>query len=215
MASQKERVPEATVARLSEYLRCMRRLEADGQEITSSAEIERLTGINAAQFRKDLSYFGEFGRPGLGYNVCLLRKMLSRIMGLERKLRAVIIGAGNLGSSLLGYPGFRAHGFLIEGIFDNDPNKIGRTVWSRRIRDIADLAPFVRQHNVSIAIIAVPAASAQHVANQVVEAGIKAIVNFAPIKITVGEDIAVRHVDLTRELEILAYYLPTGTPLEK
>jgi len=204
-------VPEATVARLSEYLRCMRRLEADGQEITSSAEIERLTGINAAQFRKDLSYFGEFGRPGLGYNVRHLRKMLSRIMGLERKLRAVVIGAGNLGSSLLGYPGFRSHGFLLEGIFDNDPNKIGRTVWSRKIQDIADFEAFVRERNVSIAIIAVPAASAQRVAKLAVAAGIKAILNFAPVKIVVGEDVAVRNVDLTRELEILAYYLPSGT----
>ena len=208
MVSPKGRVPEATVARLSVYLRAVRRMEADGQETTSSADIERLTGINAAQFRKDLSYFGEFGRPGLGYDVSHLHDMLRHIMGLDQVVRAVIVGAGNLGAALLGYPGLRAHGFVIEGIFDNNWNKIGRRIWDQSILDIADISQFAQEHDVNIAILTVPAAAAQSVADKVVAASIRAILNFAPTKITGPEDVAIRQVDLTQELEMLAYHLP-------
>jgi redox-sensing transcriptional repressor len=209
---RKGRVPEASVARLSQYLRCVRRLAEQGRETTSSAEIEQLTGINAAQFRKDLSYFGEFGRPGLGYNVAHLHATLRRIMGLDEAVRAVIVGAGNLGSALLGYPGFREHGFIIEGVFDSNGNKIGREIAGRQVMDIADLSRFVRERHIGVAILTVPAAAAQSVANRLVSAGVKAILNFTPVKIIAPGDVAVRHVDLTQELEVLAYYLPAALP---
>ncbi len=193
--------------RLALYLRCLEECEGEGQETISSAEIERLTGIAAGQVRKDLSYFGEFGKPGLGYDVLSLRERIAAIMNLDRHQPVVIIGAGNLGMALIGYLGFRRSGFPIVGLFDVDPAKIGRRVGGQDVEDVEDLAEQCKTSGATIGIIATPAAAAQEAADRLVAAGITAILNFAPARVTVREGIRIRTVDLTQELQILSYYL--------
>jgi len=193
--------------RLALYLRCLEECEGEGQETISSAEIERLTGIAAGQVRKDLSYFGEFGKPGLGYEVLSLRERIAAIMNLDRHQPVVILGAGNLGMALIGYLGFQRSGFPIVGLFDNDPAKIGRRISGQEIEAVEHLADRCKAGGVTIGIIATPAGAAQEAADRMVAAGITAILNFAPARVTVREGIRIRTVDLTKELQILSYYL--------
>ncbi len=202
-------VPEPTVVRLSGYLRALTRLDAEEVERASSAVIGQRVGVHPAQVRKDLSYFGEFGRPGLGYGVADLRAHLARIMHADREQRVVVAGIGHLGSALLGYKGFAARGFRIVGAFDNDPSKIGMRIGPHLIQDIRDLPHVVRELGVAIGVLSLPADGAQQVARLMAEAGVRAILSFAPTQISVPAGIAVRNVDVTRELEVLAYYLPT------
>ncbi len=201
------RIPEPAVSRLSLYLRCLRRLAKEGVRTISSAEMDRRCGIAAAQIRKDLSYFGEFGRSGIGYEVQHLLARLTELMHLDRQHRVVIVGAGNLGSALAGYSGFVLSPFRVVGIFDSDPAKIGQTLWDVEIMDVTRLPEFNQQLQADIGMIAVPAVAAQEGANLLVQAGIRAILNFAPRSIQAPADIVVRNVDLTRELEILCYYI--------
>jgi redox-sensing transcriptional repressor len=191
------RAPDPTVSRLSLYLRCLRRLVKEGVGTISSAEMEIRCGIAAVQIRKDLSYFGEFGRPGVGYEVQHL---------LARLHRVVIVGAGNLGSALAGYSGFVLSPFRVVGIFDNNFNKIGRRLWELEILDVQRLAKANKELKANMGLIAVPADAAQEAADLLVKAGIRAILNFAPRMIEVPEGVALRHVDLTRELEVLCYF---------
>ena len=200
--------PEPTIGRLVVYLRFLRRALQEGQRTVSSAEIEKRTGISSGQVRKDLSYFGEFGKPGLGYAVEPLLDGLRQIMNLEQERRFVIVGAGNLGSALAGYGGFRESGFRLAAIFDNNYNKIGRKLWEHEILDIARLPEIIAEERVEIGLITTPAEAAQEVAVQMAQAGIKAILNFAPARIALPKPAVVRHVDLTRELEVLCYFLP-------
>ncbi len=212
MAPGLARVPEPTLARLSRYLRCLRELSAQGVRTISSAQMESRLGVLSAQIRKDLSYFGEFGKPGIGYDVQHLLGRLTEIMQLDREQRAVIIGAGNLGAALVGYTGFGRSPFRIVGIFDNNFSKIGRMLWNLEIRDIQTLAQVNEELQATIGIIAVPAEAAQEAANALVEAGIRAILNFAPAQITASSCIVVRNVDFLRELEILSYHLDRLPP---
>jgi len=168
--------------------------------------MERSCGIAAVQIRKDLSYFGEFGRPGIGYEVQDLLTRLTQIMHLDRQHRVVIVGAGNLGSALAGYSGFVLSPFRVAGIFDNNFNKIGRQLWDLEILDVQRLAKANKELKASIGMVAVPADAAQEAVDLLVKAGIRAILNFAPAIIEVPEGVALRHVDLTRELEVLSYF---------
>lgn len=203
-----EQVSELTTNRLSVYLRCLTELEAQGVRTVSSQSLAEQFHLNAAQIRKDLAYFGEFGVRGVGYYVRDLKRHLRQILGLDRRLRVAIIGAGNLGFALADYPGFRQEGFEITAMFDNQKEKIGYTTRSGvPIHDIAELRKFVRRDGVSIAVIAVPASSAQKVADMVTAAGIKAILNFSPGTLQVPEDVKLKSVDLTVSLESLSFYL--------
>ncbi len=206
--SSAEQVSELTTNRLSVYLRCLTELEAQGVRTVSSQSLAEQFHLNAAQIRKDLAYFGEFGVRGVGYYVRDLKRHLRQILGLDRRLRVAIVGAGNLGFALADYPGFRQEGFEIVAMFDNQRDKVGQVSRSGvPIHDISELRKFVRRDAVSIAVIAVPASSAQKVADMVTASGIKAILNFSPGTLQVPDDVKLKSVDLTVSLESLSFYL--------
>ncbi len=201
------RVPAPTLSRLRFYLRCLRRLVKEGVKTISSARMGEHCGVSAVQIRKDLSYLGEFGRPGIGYDVKHLLAHLTEIMQLDRQHRVVIIGAGNLGSALAGYSGFVLSPFQIVGLFDNDFSKIGRRLWNLEILDVNRLPALNRDLRANVGMIAVPGDSAQEATDLLVKAGVQAILNFAPAVIDVPPSIALRNVDLTGELEVLCYFI--------
>ena len=206
-----EQVSELTTNRLSVYLRCLNRLDADGVHTISSRALAEQFHLNAAQIRKDLAYFGEFGVRGVGYYVTDLRQHLRQILGLDRRLRVAIMGAGNLGLALADYPGFRQEGFEIAAMFDSADGKIGHV--SRGgvpIHDIKALKKVAKRDRLDIAVIAVPAPHAQAVVDQVVAAGIKAILNFSPGALKVPAEVKLKGVDLTVSLESLSFYLAQG-----
>jgi redox-sensing transcriptional repressor len=207
MSTRNARIPQPTIERLSTYIKCLRAMQKDGTKTASSADIAAVTGINAAQFRKDLSYFGEFGTPGRGYDVEQLQTHLSNIMGLREHHHVLLVGAGNLGSALAGYPGFKERGFEIVAVFDNDPAKIGRKIGELEVMDVDTLPKVNAKLNADVGIVAVPASAAQAVVDRLVAGGVKAILNFAPATPQVRPGIVVRNVDLTSELEVLSYYL--------
>ena len=205
--NQNGKVPVPTLERLATYLRFLIELEQSQVETISSAEVERQTGINAAQFRKDLSYFGEFGKPGVGYNVQELQSRIARILKIDREQRLILVGAGNLGSALVGYPGLNEHGFNLVAVFDSSSAKVGTVLRGLVIQEIEQ----VKERNVDlqarIAILAVPASVAQSVVEKLVEAGITAILNFAPVMLRVPDHISVRNVSFVQELAVLSYHL--------
>lgn len=203
-----EPVSELTTNRLSVYLRCLTSLDTAGVRTISSQALADQFQLNAAQIRKDLAHFGEFGVRGVGYYVHELRMHLRQILGLDQRVRVAIMGAGNLGLALADYPGFRSEGFEIAALFDTKREKIGRQ--SRGGVPIYDVRVFrrmVRRENIRIAVIAVPAAAAQAVLNEVVEAGIRAVLNFSPGALKVPRDVKVKAVDLTVSLESLSFFL--------
>jgi redox-sensing transcriptional repressor len=207
----KDQVSELTTNRLSVYLRCLNALEDAGVRAISSQALASQFHLNAAQIRKDLAYFGEFGVRGVGYYVRDLKRHLRQILGLDRKLRVAIIGAGNLGLALADYPGFRQEGFEIFALFDSLSSKVGQH--SRDgvpIQDICDLKKTAKRDGISIAVIAVPAAAAQQVVDVVVAAGIKAVLNFSPGALDVPPDVKLKSVDLTVSLESLSFFLARG-----
>lgn len=206
-----EPVSELTTNRLSVYLRCLNVLEAAGVRTISSQGLAEQFHLNAAQIRKDLAYFGEFGVRGIGYYVTELRRHLRQILGLDRGVRVAIMGAGNLGLALADYGGFREDGFEIVALFDTIREKIGRR--SRGgvlIHDIRDFKKVVKRENVQVVVIAVPAAAAQQVVNTVVSAGVKAILNFSPGAIKVPRGVKLKSMDLTVSLESLSFFLAQG-----
>jgi redox-sensing transcriptional repressor len=202
------KVPTPTLERLATYFTILSDLKNRHADTISSADVEERTGINAAQFRKDLSYFGEFGRPGIGYKVADLHARIGHILKLESTQPVLLIGAGNLGSALVGYPQLRADNFKIVAAFDNNYNKIGKQLWDLTIRDIGRIVEDNETIGARLAILAVPAAAAQAVADCLVEAGIKNILNFAPIVLRMPPDVKVRNVDFVQELAVLSYHLP-------
>src|SRR5829696_1718926 len=206
-----EQVSELTTNRLSVYLRCLNELDAAGVQTISSQALAEQFQLNAAQIRKDLAYFGEFGVRGIGYYVKELRRHLRQILGLDRGVRVGIIGAGNLGLALADYPGFRDDGFEIVALFDTLKDKVGRR--SRGgvlIHDIKDFKKVARRENVGIAVIAVPAAAAQAAVNSVVAADIRAILNFSPGAFKVPRGVKLKSMDLTVSLESLSFFLVQG-----
>ena len=211
-----EPVSELTTNRLSVYLRCLNDLDAAGVRTVSSHALAEQFNLNAAQIRKDLAHFGEFGVRGVGYYVRDLKRHLRQILGLDRKLRVAIMGAGNLGLALADYPGFRLEGFEISALFDTLKEKVGQESRSGvPIYDIHDLKKVAKREGIRIAVIAVPAPSAQHVLGQVVAAGIKAVLNFSPGTLQVPPDVKLKSVDLTVSLESLSFFLARGdTPAD-
>jgi redox-sensing transcriptional repressor len=210
-----EQISELTTNRLSVYLRCLNALDSAEVKTVSSQTLAEQFNLNAAQIRKDLAYFGEFGVRGVGYYVKDLKRHLREILGLDRKLRVAIMGAGNLGLALADYPGFRQEGFQIAALFDNFQAKVGqRSRGGIPIHDIKDLKAVARREKIAIAVIAVPSASAQAVINLVVGAGIKAILNFSPGALKVPAEVKLKSVDLTVSLESLSFYLAQGESLD-
>jgi redox-sensing transcriptional repressor len=198
--------PEKTVTRLSIYLRCLEELETGGVASVSSRQLAERFGLNSAQVRKDLAYFGQFGVRGLGYYIAELKHNLERILGLKQDWEVALVGVGNLGSALIAYKGFQARGFKIGLAFDADPAKMGLVVGDVHVTDIGKLVQTVRRKKVKIAVVAVPAAAAQSVADLLVEAGVTAILNFAPAQLTVPDGVKVQNVDLSVLLKTLSYH---------
>ncbi len=206
--SVNEHVSGSTTSRLSVYLRCLDALAEAGVHTVSSRALAERLHLNAALIRKDLAWFGEFGVRGVGYFVGDLRRNLRRILGLDLGLKLVILGAGNLGCALADYPGFRQGGFDIVAMFDVAPEKVGRLVkGGLLVRHVRELAEVVREARVDIAVVAVPAAAAQEVVRAAVEAGICAVLNFAPGTVRVPDGVALRQVDLGMALETLSFTL--------
>lgn len=199
-------IPDATVARLPLYLRALYELTERATTTVSSDGLAQAAGVNSAQVRKDLSYLGSYGIRGVGYAVEDLLDHISAVLGLNRDWRVLLVGVGNLGRALASYGGFRERGFQVAALVDADPDKIGQEVAGRRIESLDDLDAVVAREEVSIAVVAVPADAAQPVADRLVAAGITAILNFAPAHLEVPPDITVRKVDLSTELQILAYH---------
>ncbi len=199
---------DLTAGRLSLYLRCLNTLDAAGTQTISSRALAEQFRLNAAQIRKDLAYFGDFGVRGVGYYVKELKRHLRMILGLDRTVRVAILGAGNLGLALADYPGFRQEGFAIVALFDAERAKIGRR--SRggvRIHGIDEFRRLVKSEQIDIAVIAVPADAAQDVVNTAVQAGVRAVLNFSPGTLKVPSGVKIKNVDLTVSLESLSFFL--------
>jgi redox-sensing transcriptional repressor len=202
-----KRIADSTVRRLSLYLRFLEEFENAGLTTVSSEELAARGGTTSAQVRKDLSFFGSFGKRGLGYQVAELTQRMRRILGLERDWRVVIIGVGKIGAALAQYEGFRQRGFRVVGLYDTDPEKIGREMYDLSVRSIDSLVEDNRERPVDIAVIAVPASAAQRVVDQAVAAGITGIMSFAPIQLHVPSDITLNTVNMAMELERLSFAL--------
>ena len=204
----RDEISELTTNRLSLYVRFLNELDEKGVRTVSSTVLADRFGLNAALIRKDLAHFGDLGVRGVGYVVKDLRRELQVILGLDRKLAVAIMGAGNLGLALADYPGFRREGFRIVALFDTQQEKVGQESRSGvRIYDIRELRDVASRDGITIAVIAVPAASAQQVVGTVVDAGIKAVLNFSPGALRVPSDVKLKSVDLTVSLESLSFYL--------
>ena len=202
------KIPPMTVRRLSTYYRILRSLESQGDtEPLSSERMSQLTGFTAAQVRRDLAYFGSFGKRGVGYDIAELQQNLRSILGIDHAWPIALIGAGNLGTALLSYRGFSAQGFHIVAAFDVDATKHGRRIGNIVVRPMEDLPRAVHEHHIQMAILAIPAGEAQQVADSAVAAGIKGILNFAPVQLHVNKDVHVARVDLSIEIEYLSYLL--------
>ncbi len=197
--------PKAVVGRVSLYLRQLEAFQAQGVSTVSSSQLGSALVINDAQVRKDLAFFGQFGYPGIGYRIEELIKALRRILGIDRDWPLALVGMGNLGRALLKYRGFRNRGFRIVALFDNDPQKIGQDFDGMVVRPLDDLASAIRDQSISLAILSVPADTAQRVADQLVARGILGIFNFAPMPLIVPPSVSVIAVDLSVQLEHLAY----------
>lgn len=204
---EKMAIPKTTVERLPLYYRCLAKIGKMDIEVVSSKELGDRIGVPSTQVRKDLSYYGEFGRRGVGYEVKALMKHLERILGLDNYWPIVLVGGGNLGRALVNYEGFRKLGLEIKAVLDTDLSKIGNSIFGITVQSMKNLPEIVSEHNIEMGIIAVPAVFAQEVADQMVDAGIKAIWNFAPTRILVPEDVEVRNEDLSVGIVGLVYHL--------
>jgi len=203
---RKPKIPEAAIKRLPVYLRVLEATVAAETQIISSAELAEKTGFSPEQIRKDLAYFGAFGTRGVGYDTVLLSRRISRILGLHLGVRAALVGAGHLGFALARYSISQHKDVHITAIFDADPKKIGTEIMGVQIRAMADMVGTVRDQGIKIGIIAVPASEAQTTADLLAQGGVEAILNFAPAKLRMSPNVFVQNIDLTIELQSLAYY---------
>lgn len=201
------KISDSTVRRLALYLRFLEQSAGQGLTTISSAELAQRGGTTSAQVRKDLSFFGSFGKRGLGYSVPELASRLRDILGLRRSHRVVLIGIGQMGGALLQYQGFRQHGFAFTALYDTDPAKIGSRRNGLVVRDIRHLEADLKKEPSDIAILVTPADAAQAVTDRLVRAGVRAILNFAPVQLVVPADVAVQHVNMALELDTLSYAL--------
>ena len=199
--------PDIVVGRLPIYLRALTIMAEEGQEITSSQELSKKLGISSAQIRKDLSHFGEFGKQGTGYEIAYLRDQLKRILQVERTWPVALVGSGDLGTALANYAGFAPKGFEIVAVFDSAQDKVGKQIAGKEVLDLTEFPAVVREQDIKVAIVAVPSSAAQEVAEMLVESGIKAILNYAPINISVPAEVQVQYIDPAAHLQHMTYYL--------
>jgi redox-sensing transcriptional repressor len=201
------KIPDIIIGRLPIYLRALQRMADKGIQTTSSQELGERVGISAAQIRKDISQFGEFGKQGTGYHISFLIDKLREILNINRIWDVVLVGAGDVGHALANYPGFVNRGFRVAMVFDNNPAKVGGQIGKFVILDTSALVEKVREAGIQIAMLAVPAAAAQEVSDLLVKAGVKAILNYAPISLSVPENIRVQYIDPATHLQRMTYYL--------
>lgn len=199
-------LPEATVARLPEYLRALHHLAEVGDETVSSEGLAAASGVTSAKLRKDLSHLGSYGIRGVGYDVALLTSRIELVLGLTQLRSVALVGVGNLGHALAGYDGFASRGFKISALFDVDPSRVGERVNGMVVRHVDELAAVVAQESIAIAMIATPVAAAQRIVDQLVAAGVTCVLNFAPCVLAVPPSVDVRKVDLAVELQILSFH---------
>jgi redox-sensing transcriptional repressor len=201
-------IPDIVIGRLPIYLRALQRMSQDeGRQVTSSQELGERLGISAAQIRKDLSQFGEFGKQGTGYNIEFLADKITEILNIKKVWDVAVIGAGDVGRALADYKGFHLRGFQVKLIFDNDPAKIGQKIGDFTVLDIAEMKETIKKAGIKVAMIAVPAQYGKEVAKQLVEAGIQAILNYAPVNLNVPQGVWVQHIDPAVHLQRMTYYL--------
>jgi len=200
------RVPDATVARLATYLRVLSTLVDRSVVTVSSEELAHAAGVNSAKLRKDLSYLGSYGVRGVGYDVRTLSEQISHALGLSTHHEVALVGVGNLGQALAGYGGFASRGFRIAALLDADPRLVGAVIGGRIVHSVDDVATVVKEHSITIAVLAVPAHVAQEVCDRLVDAGVTSILNFAPAVLSVPEHVDLRKVDLAAELQILSFH---------
>jgi redox-sensing transcriptional repressor len=201
------RIPDIVIGRLPLYLRALVRLKQEGRDVTSSHELGRRLGISSAQIRKDLSHFGGFGKQGTGYQIDFLVEKLQEVLKVNHEWSVAVIGAGNLGSAISHYGGFMERGFRISWLFDGDNQKVGRKIGEFSVLSIDSLEKIIKDNNCQIAMLAVPAEFAQDVTNRLVDCGIKAILNYAPINLDVPDDVFVQYIDPVVHLQHMTYYL--------
>jgi len=200
-------VPDIVIGRLPIYLRALTHLLEEGQKVTSSKEMAERLGISSAQIRKDLSHFGEFGKQGMGYNIAHLRDQIRRILQVDRIWSVAVVGAGDLGHAIVQYGGFEGRGFRVACVFDNNPEKIGRRLGKFEICDVAEMPERLKEMGIAVAIVAVPASAAQAVVDALVEGGVEAILNYAPITVTAPPDVRMQYIDPVTHLQRMTYYL--------
>ncbi|MDZ4169994.1 MAG: redox-sensing transcriptional repressor Rex [Coriobacteriia bacterium] len=205
--SHPKAIPQGVVERLPQYLNALLHLRHEGEQTVSSAQLSSLAEVNAAQIRRDLTYFGSFGTRGVGYDVSQLIDRIQTILGSDHAHRVAILGAGNLGSAIASYDGLRARGFIVAGLFDTDPRKVGQRVADLIVRDVSELPRVVSQQNIRFGVIAVPPESAQAAADQLCEAGIRVILNYSPAFVNVPAEVTIHNTDPVRELLHTLYYL--------
>jgi redox-sensing transcriptional repressor len=200
-------IPEVVVERLPIYARALGQLAAQGREVVSSQDLGEQLGVTPAQIRKDLSYFGRFGKQGRGYNIRRLVDELRQILGLEREWTVVLVGVGHLGKAILSYGGFAPQGFNVIAAFDNDPSTIGQTIANLRVQDVRELPKTLTKRPAEIGIVAVPAAQAQGIIDLLVASGVQAILNYAPVAAHVPLGVHVRHIDPVLALQSMTFYV--------
>lgn len=200
-------IPDIVISRLPVYLRALERLSQEGQEVTSSHELGKRLGISSAQIRKDLSHFGGFGKQGTGYRIAYLKDQLRQVLHVERDWEVALVGAGDLGSAVARYRGFANRGFHIACIFDSAPDKVGKQIGDFVIQPMSELRTEIARRGILIAMIATPAEGAQEVADELIAAGVRAILNYAPINLNVPPEIHVQYIDPVIHLQRMTYYL--------
>jgi redox-sensing transcriptional repressor len=200
-------IPDIVIGRLPIYLRALTRLEQEGHDVTSSHELGRRLGISSAQIRKDLSHFGGFGKQGTGYRISYLREQLQEVLKVNQEWEVALVGAGDLGRAIANYRGFSDRGFRITHIFDSSPDKVGKPLGDYIIQPMSDASKIIAERGIKIAMIAVPAENAQDVADLLMEAGIRAILNYAPISLKVPDDVRVQHIDPVVHMQRMTFYL--------
>lgn len=205
--SDTARVPQGVIERLPHYLNVLLHLRREGSQTVSSSRLSELADVNAAQIRRDLAYFGSFGKRGVGYEVALLVDRIQHILGSDHAHRIAILGAGNLGSAIASYDGLRARGFVVAALFDTDPRKIGQRIADLIVRDVRELPRIVSQQQIRFGVIAVPPEAAQDAADRLCDAGIRVILNYSPSFVTVPAEVTIHNTDPVSELLHTLYYL--------
>ncbi|MBK8032566.1 MAG: redox-sensing transcriptional repressor Rex [Chloroflexi bacterium] len=200
-------IPDIVISRLPVYLRALERLSQEGQEVTSSHELGKRLGISSAQIRKDLSHFGGFGKQGTGYRIAYLKEQLRQVLNVERDWEVALIGAGDLGNAVARYRGFSNRGFHIACVFDSAPDKVGKSIGEFLILPLDNLHTVITERGIKIAMVAVPAEAAQSVADTLIAAGVRAILNYAPINLNVPDNVHVQYIDPVIHLQRMTYYL--------